>query len=73
MAFEVTAQTRKLQGTVEPPLRTPGSPRYRVRRQEDAHPIEIDHNSIFPQRATRKFHGPPHARARRRMQQSCSA
>jgi large subunit ribosomal protein L25 len=58
MAFEVTAQTRKLQGTgASRRLRNAGKvPGIVYGGKKDAQPIEIDHNSIFHQLRDEKFH-----------------
>jgi large subunit ribosomal protein L25 len=58
MAFEVSAQTRKLQGTgASRRLRNAGKvPGIVYGGKKDAQPIEIDHNALFHQLRDEKFH-----------------
>ena len=58
MAFEVVAQTRKLQGTgASRRLRNTGKvPGIVYGGKKDAQPIELEHNSIYHQLRDEKFH-----------------
>lgn len=58
MAFEVVAQTRKLQGTgASRRLRNAGRvPGIVYGGKQDAQPIELEHNALFHQLRNEKFH-----------------